>query len=82
MSEQKIYQIEPVPLAIVNGFRIARVEMMLSLDSATIYVDLMDGCVCITQKALLLDGQDYINWGANQPFLNNWICSKLNMTMI
>ena len=30
---------------------------------------------------LLLDGDDYKNWGSDDNYLLNWVCNKLNLTI-
>ena len=30
---------------------------------------------------LILDGDDYKNWGTDDNYLLNWVCNKLNLTI-
>jgi hypothetical protein len=44
------------------------------------YYDASDNIVSI--NPLLLAGEDYSNWGANDSYIINFVCTSLNITIL
>lgn len=82
MSDEKVFEVQPVPLVVVNGFRISNVNVKVGQNSATITVHLLNNGEILQTKYLIMSGNDYKNWSDDYPYVTNWICTQLGFTLV
>ena len=79
--EVKTFEIVPASIS-VNQFRISNISVRPLQNSAMICVELFSNNEMLKTTYLEISGQEYIDWGSDSPYLLNWICAKLNFTLL
>jgi hypothetical protein len=79
--EVKTFQIVPSNITI-DRFRISNISVRPLQNSAVICVELFSNNELLKTSYLEISGQEYIDWGTDSPYLLNWVCTKLNFTML
>lgn len=74
-------KIQPSQISI-DSFRFSNIGIIPLQNSAWVNVELLSEGVLVKTVSLRIDGEDYVNWGSDTPYLINWVCSKLNFTRI
>lgn len=82
MTDIKIFEIEPIQLVTINGFKINNINVKVGQNRADIAIDLLNNGELVQTKYLIIDGSEYVNWASDYPYLINWICGKLGLTLV
>ena len=81
-GSNKIVDYRKVTTIHITSFNVSIRDVVLNT-SATLVVQLFDSNNKIIEvKNLILTGQDYDNWGADDKYIINYVANKLGFTLI
>jgi len=77
----KIEPFDKVTTKVIDSFNVDSVDISL-FNSAKIRVSLLNQTNVIDVSIVMLEGDDYTNWGNDDYYIINYVANKLGFTII
>jgi len=77
----KIEPFDKVTTKVIDSFNVDSVDITL-FNSAKIRVSLLNKTNVIDVSIVILEGDDYANWGNDDNYIVNYVAKKLGFTII